>query len=136
MKGLPLSEPGKHLSVLCLGAHSDDIEIGAGATLLQWQAAGARLDVLWCVLSASGPRESEARASAADFLQGAERARIEVHHFRDGFFPAQAQRHQGLVRDAQGTLQARTSSSPIAATMRIRTIARSAGSLGTRSATT
>jgi LmbE family N-acetylglucosaminyl deacetylase len=90
MKGLPLSEPGKQLSVLCLGAHSDDIEIGAGATLLQWQASGARLDVHWCVLSASGPRESEARGSAADFLHGAERAHIEVHHFRDGFFPAQA----------------------------------------------
>ena len=90
MKGLRLAEPGKHLSVLCLGAHSDDIEIGAGASLLQWQAAGARLDVLWCVLSANGPRESEARASAVDFLEGVERARIEVHHFRDGFFPAQA----------------------------------------------
>jgi LmbE family N-acetylglucosaminyl deacetylase len=90
MKGLPLWEPGKPLSVLCLGAHSDDIEIGAGATLLQWQAAGARLDVLWCVLAANGPRESEARASAEDFLQDAERARIEAHHFRDGFFPAQA----------------------------------------------
>ena len=90
MKGLRLAEPGQRLSVLCLGAHSDDIEIGAGASLLQWQAAGVRLDVLWCVLSANGPRESEARASAADFLSGAERARIEVHRFRDGFFPAQS----------------------------------------------
>ncbi len=90
MKGLRLAEPGQRLSVLCLGAHSDDIEIGAGATLLQWQAAGVRLDVLWCVLSATGPREAEARASAADFLAGAERARIETHKFRDGFFPAQS----------------------------------------------
>ena len=90
MKGLRLAEPGQRLSVLCLGAHSDDIEIGAGATLLQWQAAGARLDVLWCVLSANGPREAEARASAAEFLAGAERACIDIQHFRDGFFPAQS----------------------------------------------
>jgi LmbE family N-acetylglucosaminyl deacetylase len=90
MKGLRLAEPGQRLSVLCLGAHADDIEIGAGATLLQWIAAGVRLDVLWCVLSGSGAREAEARASAADFLEGAERARVEVHRFRDGFFPAQA----------------------------------------------
>ena len=90
MKGLRLAEPGQRLSVLCLGAHSDDIEIGVGATLLEWQTAGVRLDVLWCVLSANGPREGEARASAADFLEGAERGRIEVHHFRDGFFPAQS----------------------------------------------
>ena len=42
MKGLPLSEPGKQLSVLCLGAHSDDIEIGAGAApaLLHVDGAG------------------------------------------------------------------------------------------------
>ena len=89
MKGLRLAEPGQRLSVLCLGAHSDDIEIGAGATILEWQTAGVRLDVLWCVLAATGPREAEARGSAADFLAGAERARVEVHHFRDGFFPAQ-----------------------------------------------
>jgi LmbE family N-acetylglucosaminyl deacetylase len=105
MKSLRLSEPGKHLSVLCLGAHSDDIEIGVGATLLQWQAAGARLDVLWCVLAASGPRESEARASAADFLQGAERARVEVHHFRDGFFPAQASDIKAWFETLKGRCQ-------------------------------
>jgi LmbE family N-acetylglucosaminyl deacetylase len=90
MKGLRLAEPEQRLAVLCLGAHADDIEIGAGATLLQWKAAGVRLDVTWCVLSAAGVREAEARASAADFLDGAERARVEVHRFRDGFFPAQA----------------------------------------------
>jgi LmbE family N-acetylglucosaminyl deacetylase len=88
MKGLRLAEPGQHLSVLCLGAHSDDIEIGAGGTILQWMAMGVKLDVTWCVLSGVGPREAEARGSAADFLAGAERSRVEVQHFRDGFFPA------------------------------------------------
>ena len=87
MRGLRLAEPGQHLSVLCLGAHSDDIEIGAGGAILQWKAAGVDLDVTWCVLSAAGPREGEARASAADFLVGVNRARVEVHKFRDGFCP-------------------------------------------------
>lgn len=87
---LKLAARGDKLSVLCVGAHSDDIEIGAGATLLQWKADGIRIDMLWCVLSAVGPREAEARSSAEDFLQGVERARIETHHFRDGFFPAQS----------------------------------------------
>jgi LmbE family N-acetylglucosaminyl deacetylase len=90
MKGLRLAEPGRRLAVLCLGAHSDDIEIGAGGTILQWLAVGAKLDVTWCVLSGAGSREAEARASAADFLAGAEGARIEVHQFRDGFFPAES----------------------------------------------
>jgi LmbE family N-acetylglucosaminyl deacetylase len=77
------------LSVLCLGAHSDDIEIRAGAALLSMQERGVRLDVQWCVLSGGGERESEARASAADFLAGAESAQIEVMSFKDSFFPEQ-----------------------------------------------
>ena len=112
MKGLQLAEPGERLSVLCLGAHSDDIEIGAGATILRWIAAGVKLDVHWCVLSANGPREAEARASAADFLAGAERARIEVHDFRDGFFPDQRRRDQGLVREPEGARRARRHPDP------------------------
>ena len=90
MKGLRLVAPGERFRVLCLGAHSDDIEIGAGGAILQWKRDGAKLDVTWCVLSADGPREAEARASAADFLEGADKARVEVHRFRDGFFPAES----------------------------------------------
>jgi len=79
------------LSVLCLGAHSDDIEIGAGATLLSLLDRGIRLDVHWCVLSGGGEREREARASAADFLARAASAKVEVTSFRDGFFPEQGE---------------------------------------------
>jgi LmbE family N-acetylglucosaminyl deacetylase len=89
MKSLQLAAPGDRLSVLCIGAHSDDIEIGAGATLLSMQERGIDLDVYWCVLSSSGERESEARASASDFLSATRRLQIEVMSFRDGFFPEQ-----------------------------------------------
>jgi LmbE family N-acetylglucosaminyl deacetylase len=78
--------------VLCLGAHSDDIEIGAGGTLLTWMDQGIRLDVHWCVLSGAGEREREAKASARDFLAAAENREIEVLNFRDGFFPEQGER--------------------------------------------
>jgi LmbE family N-acetylglucosaminyl deacetylase len=78
--------------VLCLGAHSDDIEIGAGGTLLSWMDQGIRLDVRWCVLSGAGEREREAKASARDFLAAAESREIEVLNFRDGFFPEQGER--------------------------------------------
>jgi LmbE family N-acetylglucosaminyl deacetylase len=64
-------EPGDTVSLLCLGAHSDDIEIGAGGTILSWLAMGVKLHVHWCVLSASGVRNAEARASAEAFLVGA-----------------------------------------------------------------
>ncbi|TYO60760.1 PIG-L family deacetylase [Bradyrhizobium hipponense] len=91
MKSLRLAAPGDRLSVLCLGAHSDDIEIGVGATLLSLLERGIRLDVHWCVLSAAGEREGEARASAADFLSEAARAQIDIAGFRDGLFPEQGE---------------------------------------------
>jgi LmbE family N-acetylglucosaminyl deacetylase len=87
MKSLKLAERGDRLSVLCLGAHSDDIEIGAGATLLGWLEQGVRLDVHWCVLGGADERGREARASASDFLEGAASRTIEIMSFRDGFFP-------------------------------------------------
>ena len=89
MRGLDLARPGDRLAVLCLGAHADDIEIGAGGTILGWIAAGLRLDVRWCVLSASGARREEAQAAAAAFLAGAAHAAVELAAFRDGFFPYQ-----------------------------------------------
>jgi LmbE family N-acetylglucosaminyl deacetylase len=89
VKALQLAAAGDRLSVLCLGAHSDDIEIGAGATLLSLIDRGIRLDVHWCVLSGGGDREQEAKASAADFLSNAANTQIEVSPFRDGFFPEQ-----------------------------------------------
>jgi LmbE family N-acetylglucosaminyl deacetylase len=89
MRTLQFAKPGDRLSVLCLGAHSDDIEIGTGATLLSMMDRGIHLEVHWCVLSAVGEREREAKASAADFLSQAARAQIEVLPFKDGFFPEQ-----------------------------------------------
>ena len=89
MRLLQLALPGERLSVLCLGAHSDDIEIGCGATLLGWMARGVRLDVRWAVLSAVGARAEEARASAREFLEGAASSDVALSQFRDCFFPYQ-----------------------------------------------
>jgi LmbE family N-acetylglucosaminyl deacetylase len=89
MRALDLARPGERLSVLCLGAHSDDIEIGAGGTILGWIASGVRLEVHWCVLSTPGPRAAEAEASASAFLSGAASVTIDLARFRDGFFPYQ-----------------------------------------------
>lgn len=89
MRPLRLVEPGERIDVLLLGAHSDDIEIGAGATILTWIARGALVHATWCVASASGPRGAEARASAADFLTGAQSANVVTGDFMDGLFPSQ-----------------------------------------------
>ncbi|MBV8919298.1 PIG-L deacetylase family protein [Bradyrhizobium sp.] len=89
MKLVELAGSGERLSVLCIGAHSDDIEIGAGATILGWIARGVKLDAHWVVLSAYGPRAKEARASAEAFLADAADKTIELAEFKDGFFPYQ-----------------------------------------------
>jgi LmbE family N-acetylglucosaminyl deacetylase len=95
MTPLSLVRSGRALNVLCLGAHSDDIEIGAGGTLLQWMASGAEVHVHWCVLSAGGARALEAEASAAAFLAGAASSRIELQTFQDGHFPYDGGRLKG-----------------------------------------
>jgi LmbE family N-acetylglucosaminyl deacetylase len=77
------------LRILCVGAHSDDIEIGCGGTLLTLLERYEQVTVRWVVFSGSELRAAEARASAERFLQRAGERQIEVHGFRDGFFPAQ-----------------------------------------------
>jgi LmbE family N-acetylglucosaminyl deacetylase len=99
MRAIDLAKPGQRLSVLCLGAHSDDIEIGAGGTILQWIASGIQLDVHWCVFSASGTRAHEAETSAAAFLAGAAHTKITLAQFRDGFFPYQGSDIKSFVED-------------------------------------
>lgn len=87
MKSLGLLNHGKPIQILALGAHSDDIEIGAGGAILQWIATRAEVHVHWCVLSTNTARAAEAETSAIDFLKGAASSRIELESFRDGYFP-------------------------------------------------
>jgi LmbE family N-acetylglucosaminyl deacetylase len=87
MLQLSLTKPAGPLSVLCLGAHSDDIEIGCGGLLLSLIKSRRALDVTWVVFSALGEREREARRGATLFLKGAARTNVIVKQFRDGHFP-------------------------------------------------
>ena len=49
MRGLAFAGAPRSLEILCIGAHSDDIEIGLGGTILQLIASGVELKVHWCV---------------------------------------------------------------------------------------
>ncbi|CUW45903.1 hypothetical protein B3286c2_1030 [Brucella vulpis] len=85
-----LANPGRPLQLLCLGAHSDDIEIGCGGTLLHLIETGTPLHVEWCVLSGNEQRRAEAEASARDFLLGMDRFQLHVASFADSYFPAES----------------------------------------------
>jgi LmbE family N-acetylglucosaminyl deacetylase len=75
--------------ILCLGAHSDDIEIGAGGTLLQLAQERLDLEVWWVVFSAPGRRAEEARQSADEFLSGIAKREIRIGSFRESYFPSE-----------------------------------------------
>jgi LmbE family N-acetylglucosaminyl deacetylase len=83
--------PGREAAyhVLCLGAHSDDIEIGCGGTMLTLAERYPCATFTWVVFSAEGARAAEAQTSARSFLPGDGRHRLLLKQFPDGYFPYQ-----------------------------------------------
>lgn len=92
------------IRVLCLGAHSDDIEIGCGGLILQLLNQHSAVDVDWVVFCGQGAREREARRSAGLFLRGARRKRIIVKQFPDGFFPYEGAEIKNVFEELKGDL--------------------------------
>ena len=102
MLPLGLALRGRRPTILCLGAHSDDIEIGCGGTVLTLLRARPGTRVHWVVFSASGQRAREAARSAAQFLRGAATAEVRTFAFRDSFFP----HHAAEIKEAFESLKA------------------------------
>src|SRR5713101_459107 len=88
MRAVRLDGAGAPLrTILCLGAHADDIEIGCGGTLLKLLAGQQGVAVHWIVFSGSAVRAEEATHSAAQFLRDAATRHVQVLSFRDSYFP-------------------------------------------------
>lgn len=88
MRRLTIEPPaGRGLNALVIGAHADDIEIGAGGTILRLSAEGRLSAVRWVVLSAEGIRADEARHSAEAFLDAIPDQTVTILDLQDGYFP-------------------------------------------------
>lgn len=75
------------LNVLCLGCHSDDIEIGCGGTILRLAEQYPTSTFHWVVFSAVGVREAEAQRAARLFVDSGNLQGPLLKTFRDGFMP-------------------------------------------------
>src|SRR5699024_8990207 len=84
-----LSEPEKGgLTILLLGAHSDDIEIGCGGTLLKLIREYKINKIICVVFTSNKIRKQEAITSAKKFLKHAKSTDIQILDFKDGYLPA------------------------------------------------
>jgi LmbE family N-acetylglucosaminyl deacetylase len=75
------------LTILCLGAHSDDIEIGCGGTILRLSEQYPGCTFYWVVFSATGVRAAEAQCAAVRFTGSAHLKGPVLKAFPDGFLP-------------------------------------------------
>ena len=78
---------GRPLQILCLGAHSDDIEIGCGGTVLRLAEQHPGCLFHWVVFSAIGVRHTEAQRGAHLFVGQSNLKGLHLKSFPDGFMP-------------------------------------------------
>ena len=78
---------GSPFHLLCLGAHCDDIEIGAGGTILRLVRELENIAVRWVVMCSNEERKREAAACADLFLKGVRQKEVIIRDYRDGFLP-------------------------------------------------
>lgn len=76
------------LNILCVGCHSDDIEIGCGGAVLRLAEQYPGCVFHWVVFCAIGVREAEAQRGAALFVRPASLRGPTLKTFPDGFMPS------------------------------------------------
>jgi len=89
--------------ILCLGCHSDDIEIGCGGTILRLAEQYPGCVFHWVVFSAAGVRVQEAQCAAGLFAGSRLRGPF-LKEFRDGFMPFEGARVKDVFEELKGAI--------------------------------
>lgn len=91
-------------SILLMGAHCDDIEIGCGATVLHLIKRFPEAHFDWVVFSSTPERAEEALRSSDILLADARSKTVIIENFRNGYFPYIG----GQIKDYVELLKTRT----------------------------
>lgn len=89
MRRLTFEDAASPMNLLCLGAHADDLEIGAGGTVLRLLEEHPSTKVRWVVFSTTPTRAREARLAADLALKDVGEVTVQLLEFEDSHFPSQ-----------------------------------------------
>jgi len=92
MKDLRLTDGEEPISILALGAHCDDIEIGCGGTLLSITDSNPNVTIAWVVFSSNAKRKKEATIGCKLFTKNAKKLDLNIFDFKDGYLPYHGER--------------------------------------------
>jgi LmbE family N-acetylglucosaminyl deacetylase len=88
-------------TILFVGAHCDDIEIGCGGTILRLRESMPEAEIRWLILSSNEVRRREAMESANCFLGEKSRDSIRIEAFRDGYLPYSGAQVKDVFEDVK-----------------------------------
>jgi LmbE family N-acetylglucosaminyl deacetylase len=92
-------------TILCLGAHCDDIEIGCGGTLLELSGKYPKAVLHSVVFSSNREREAETREAHAEIGSGFSNLSMDVHRFRNGYFPSESAEIKDAFESLKNSIQ-------------------------------
>ena len=96
---VPWRLPDGPLRIVCLGAHCDDIEIGAGATVMRLLADHPGSAIDWVVLASDEVRRAEAIAASADFCVDAASLNQRIGSLPENLLPWEGPAIKALLAD-------------------------------------
>lgn len=91
-------------TILCIGAHCDDIEIGCGGTLLTLAERYPQAQFQWVIFASEGTREGESREAAQKLLGS--RCTVDIQKFRGSYLPFEGAKVKDYFEVVAGRVKA------------------------------